>query len=272
MGFNFQVRFLDTDFQNVTGISSEHSALLAELHKPSISWFIDVWNGINSPIIGTAPRGMSLCLMSGLSWVPWPPLAVSLALDQVKLWAGRLQEIHVSVTSQGDFLRSVGVRGGHILIQCCPAPLAGVGWCLQLLACLPAEKLLLWPRSQKNENCISHPASTPSYQCTCQHAQLCLRLWPLTSLPRTFLAGKPVASLQPGKRTSRLAGYSSPLPLPLSQFKCPLRSFQGVFEVKILFIMILGYDIFSLILSWLYSEIFHLLYDMWRYHCSDVNM
>ena len=126
-------------------------------------------------------------------------------------------------------LRSVGVRGRHILIQCCPAPLAWVGWCLHLLACLPAEKLLLRPRSQKNEHCISHPASTPSHQCTWQHAQLCLRLWPLTSLPRTLPAGKPVASLQPGKRTSRLAGYSSPLSLPLSQFK-----FLATWSLKIL--------------------------------------
>lgn len=73
---------------------------------------------------------------------------------------------------------------------------------------------------------LPHPLISVS---ACQHAQLCLRLWPLTSLPRTLLAGKPVASLQPGKRTSRLAGYSSPLPLPLSQFK-----FLATWSLKIL--------------------------------------
>lgn len=73
LGFNIQLRFLDTDFLHVSGISSEHLTYLGELHKPSSSWFIDIWNRINSLFVGTTPQVMSLCLMSGLSWISWPP-------------------------------------------------------------------------------------------------------------------------------------------------------------------------------------------------------
>ena len=143
LSFNIQLRFLDTDFHTVTGTSSEHFTLLAELHKPSSSWFIDIWNGITSPVTELSP-----CQISGLACVPWPPSAVFLALGQAKLWVSRHQgNLHLT------HLLFLGVVGGgqHIFMQFCSTPWAGVGWGLQLLVCFPADKLLLGSRSLKNE-------------------------------------------------------------------------------------------------------------------------
>lgn len=135
---------------------------------------------------------------------------------------------------------SPGCRGEGVRMYTFSAILylAWVGWCLQLSACLPAGKLLLWPGSR--------PHFPPSFH-TLLSVYLAtntalLETVPLT-LSRNFLTGTSVAILLSGKRTSRLTGSPA-----LSHFKFLVTWFFKIlsrfFEVKILFTMILRYDFF----------------------------
>lgn len=89
LGFNVQLRLLDTDFQHVFGISSQHLTELGELPKPSSSWFIDIWKRI--PCSLKLPHRLcpSVWCQDYLEHSDLLQLA-SVALDHTGLWAGRI--------------------------------------------------------------------------------------------------------------------------------------------------------------------------------------
>ena len=157
------------------------STLLADLHKPSISWLTDIWNGINSPTQGLPPWCVSRFDIM-MSWLPWPPPTVLLPLDQAKLWSSGLQGIPISVTSQQGFLQAARVRGygcTHSVLFCTWHELDDVSnsrHAFLLVNCFYGQ----------GPDYIFHLAFTLSYQCTWQQTQPCWKLC-LWHFQETFL-------------------------------------------------------------------------------------